>query len=567
MILRSFFKFAILCSLIFGCIAAPNALAQVSVNVPVSDPVYRDIDLLIAHGLIDKIILGQKPYSRTEIARLVAEAKAHLPRLSPKPSDSSAIQEHQQRKIDYLKPILDRLEVEYAEELLRAENKSQAPRFSFHPLEKVETSIDAVFSPPRPLKNNNGLGVISAVVQPIMQYREGRNFIDGTTLSLETAHWLRLGDHVAFYARPRFQLAFSRDDSGDDHSVTVQNLYAKFYLKNIELEIGRDSVFWGQGSDSGFIASRSPRGFDLIKLSNDRPIFLPWIFKYLGPNKFSFFYSDLGPSSYFPHSYLLGYKWSFQPLTFLEFGFTASVEGGGDGSPGTFTDRLVDALLVKGPDVEVSNKEATAEMHLRIPPLRNTQVYLEFGMEDFGTLGDSARKWLIDDAGWLLGIYVPRLDDLGKFDLRFEYHRTGVRYYRHYQFFTGWTLNDFMRGDALGPDAQGFYLTSRAQLNPKDLLTFKAAFETRRNDEYTIEGFFYEFVKINDLPDEHRLRLGLSWQHRFEKFPMLFEAGLTYERAQNFNFVAGQSRNNLACGISFRFNFDEFSSYRSRSRH
>ncbi|HMS44105.1 MAG TPA: hypothetical protein PKE69_28015, partial [Pyrinomonadaceae bacterium] len=52
--------------------------AQVSVNVSPLDSVYHDLDKLIGHKLIYRVITNQRPYSRKEIARLTAEAKRNF---------------------------------------------------------------------------------------------------------------------------------------------------------------------------------------------------------------------------------------------------------------------------------------------------------------------------------------------------------------------------------------------------------------------------------------------------------------------------------------------------------
>ena len=49
---------------------------QASVNVSTSDAVYRDIDKLVAFNLVDAIIVRQRPYSGSEIARIPAEAES-----------------------------------------------------------------------------------------------------------------------------------------------------------------------------------------------------------------------------------------------------------------------------------------------------------------------------------------------------------------------------------------------------------------------------------------------------------------------------------------------------------
>src|SRR5690606_21122954 len=82
--LRRFF--IVLCVCCFG-FSAGNSLAQVSVNVDTLDPVYRDVDKLVSHGLVKKIIMGQRPFSRREIARITAEALVQFKKLEERLAD------------------------------------------------------------------------------------------------------------------------------------------------------------------------------------------------------------------------------------------------------------------------------------------------------------------------------------------------------------------------------------------------------------------------------------------------------------------------------------------------
>ena len=51
--------------------------AQATPYVPNLDPVYQDLDGLIAAGWVRTAIAGLRPYSRLTVARLVVEARAY----------------------------------------------------------------------------------------------------------------------------------------------------------------------------------------------------------------------------------------------------------------------------------------------------------------------------------------------------------------------------------------------------------------------------------------------------------------------------------------------------------
>src|SRR5687767_10451324 len=65
------------------------ATGQATTNVPVQDLTYRHVDRLVAEGLVDTVHVGQRPYSRREVARIAGEAERNLPRLEEKASDTT----------------------------------------------------------------------------------------------------------------------------------------------------------------------------------------------------------------------------------------------------------------------------------------------------------------------------------------------------------------------------------------------------------------------------------------------------------------------------------------------
>ncbi len=543
---------------------------QASVNISNLDPVYHDIDKLVGNGLVDKIIMGQRPFSRKEIARITAEATYNLSRLKKKLEDPKISEKKKrslQGRLEFVEEILLRLQHDYREELIQlGALQGEKSWYSLHPLEKTELDFLSTNSLPRTIPLN-GLGVIDAVINPMVQYRQGRHLVDGSNASLETTHWFRATDHFAFFVQPRFQLAFGREGQADDNNAYILNLYSKFYVKNFEIEIGRDNLFWGQGLNSGLMLSNNPRGLDMIKISNDSPFFLPWVFRYIGALKWSFFISNLGPEQNFNDPFLFGYKFSFQPISFIEIGFSFAEQEGGDGSPpASLRQRVRDATPIwnwVGKGVEIGNKFSGVDLRFRVPPANGLELFAEIIFDDFYaplTLSNLKRN-LKTDTGYVAGFYLPRVDTEGKWDLRCEYHKTGIRYYMHGQYFSGWTLNKFILGDNLGPNAFGIYLTSNWDIDQKNLLTINGAFETRSADTYitTTDASFLQ--KVEDKPEERRYRATTQWLHRMEDWPLQLKVLVGYERVQNFNFVAGNGRNNYLGEIGLQFNFDKWTKF------
>ena len=55
-----------------------HLFAQASAYVPNLHPAYAELDALIASGLIREVLVGQRPYSRMNFARMVREARSNM---------------------------------------------------------------------------------------------------------------------------------------------------------------------------------------------------------------------------------------------------------------------------------------------------------------------------------------------------------------------------------------------------------------------------------------------------------------------------------------------------------
>lgn len=282
-----------------------------------------------------------------------------------------------------------------------------------------------------------------------------------------------------------------------------------------------------------------------------------------GAQKISFIYADLGPEQNFPHAYLSGFKWSLQPLSFIEVGFTFLTQSGGEGSPpASFGERVKDVLpvgqLLDQGQIQIGNKFGGFELRFRIPTAQGLEIYLE------GAWDDTPDERLIKDTGFLLdagayivGFYAPRLNNVGTLGLRLELHYLGPRLYRHSQFISGWTLNQFLLGDNLGPDANGVYFWFDWEIDSQNRLVFNPVYESRSGDLYgPTSGKGTRHIKIADLPNERRYRLVTEWYYQLKDLPMILRVILGYERVQNFNFTAGNDLNNFLGRVNFQIFFD-----------
>lgn len=532
-------------------------LSFASSNVPIDDPVYRDIDKLVGAGFIKDAIYGQRPWSRKEIARMIASAKKNEKEnallLTPNGSDVELT--------IMIQDILEKLTHDYREELI--ENGTlldggESKLFNIKPLEQVRLDYTFLDSPARAVPPNNGLGGIDAVINPMVAYQEGRHIVDGNTLGFETTHRGQFSKYFSLYARPRFELTGPRG-AETKANFYAQQLYGNFSYKKLSIEVGRDSLIWGQGENGGILLTNNARALDQIKISSDAPFFFPGFLKYLGPSKATLFVANLGPDrTSFPYAFLTGFKMSVKPTSFLELGASQTVMMGGNGAQaGSFWDYMGEFFAVRpnigftpsdvGLDngVDLSDRLMGADFRLTIPQFNNTQIYGEAFTEAccgvFKTL-----------YGYYGGFYFPIFLS-NSLDLRLEYsHLPGILYRHGGQWTDGKTLNHHLLGNFGGPDSDIALAKIRKIYSEHWYHQLYFYYETYKGNNYSgTDGTINSVYASTILPKEYRYRITNQLTYQADHWG--FEGLMGLERITHFNFIDGNNKTNLLLGMQFTF--------------
>lgn len=529
------------------CLVSPIHLnAYSTTNVPIDDPVYRDIDKLVAAGLVKDVIYGQRPWSRGEIARIINVATTRFETIK----NPMAPTYQEVSLIIYIEDILQKLHRNYQEELKQ--------EITFHPLEELRIDYTFLKSPSRsfPL---NGLEQIDGLLNPLIAYQEGHNFVEGHQLSFETVHRTHLSKYFSFYVNPRFEILFPKTDSHQIKPI-LQKLYGTFTFKNLQIEAGRDSIIWGQGEFGGGLLSNNARPLDMIRVGGISPFFLPSFLKYFGPSQFNFFVANLGPEREFPYTYLVGGMGTIKPFSSFEFSIGQTLTLGGEGSPSVNVPEAFEeffGIISRENGKNVSNRLTTIQGRLTLPMLRNTQIYQEFIIDDI--FKKSYLNTLKDTVYYITGLYIPRLTHSGSTDLRLEFKHFSGLAYRHDPFVSGYTLNQKLLGDEMGPDSSSFSAKVNIDIDEYFCIPIHFNYEIRDSDRYEAEhdgtdtvGFFK--TKNNPTEKRYRLQTGLLWETQ-KLLRTEFKFG--YEYVDNFNFDITSSRNNflgsLRISVKHRF--------------
>lgn len=532
----------VIASLYMSAFVATAAFAQSSPTLQVGDPSYRAIDRLRSVGLIDNIILGQRPFTYDEIARILIEARSNFDRIRDP-----------EMKIQ-IERVLSHWEKEYAHEIEIYKTGSRGS-LEIHALETLYADAYYLTGPSRGVFDN-GLGTVNASVRPITAFGNGKHDNDGLNYSFESFHWMR-APFVTFYAHPRFQFQIPKGANTEpENEVFVQELYGKFGVNNFELEVGRDQVAWGQGEFGGMAFSIHPRPLDYVKISSPHPFRLPWVFDALGNFKGAMLVSNFGPEYNYKYTYFTTWRLSWQPVELAEFGFYYGFLMGGRGAPKSSTEDIFKEFFGFIPGVSNSktpgNKLGGFDFRVRIPPLSGLEAYGEVYFEDSSI--NHPEVMFRDMAAYLGGLYLPRFATMANSSLRIEYKHTSPSTYRNVTWPSGFEISGEFLGDPLGPDGDGIYATYYYDFANASRFIARFAWERRGGDFYALKPDG-SFRKTGSQPSEDRIRGIASFEKHVSRVATtrLF---FGYEAASNFNFIPNNSKSALVGGVQLSFNLD-----------
>lgn len=467
--------FLTVCPSMAGFKAVNDACATSSVNVPVGHWSYDVLEKLGGYGLLHSDIQGMRPFTRMEMARLVHEA-----------ATEAAFSEKKLPPL--IVHLLEKLKLEFRQELSAYNpNGSVLPETFIKPVNELEARYVYVDGKPHefgPIPGNRPGHVFDIIRAsegtPLVYNNNGVVYGEHNNLTVQFSSSLRLFDFFSGYVEPIFMV---RQNSGnlpnfEETDVDLLKGYGKISKWNIELEAGRDTLWWGQGYNGTLLLTNNAWPLDMLKLSNPVPSLLPWYFSYLGLTKYTIFVARLEDDRVdFAHPLLGGMRIQFKPFPIFEFGAATTFLFDGEGAPQlSFQDFLGMVGFFKG---SISNKKAdqlaSIDFRLRLPFLWNAELYGEYGGEDSGS--SDIRELMFRELGEIIGIYFPRLTCDAKADLRLEFasnadwiHQVHSFWYGNSLYRAGYTHDGLIMGHHMGGDASEFFARSTYYVTPDILV-------------------------------------------------------------------------------------------------
>jgi len=449
--------------------------------VPLDSWIYPAIERLSALGYIRTSILGLRPWTRLECARLLGEATERQP-------DADGPQEVQE--------LYDSLTREFEGELSRADGDHNAHA----QVESIYTRALGVSG--KPLNDNYHFGqtILNDYGRP---YEEGFNNVTGTS------GWSTAGPFV-IYARGEYQLAPSAPSlspaalnfisSADGlppnppampvaaiSRFRVLDAYVGFNVANWQMSFGKQSLWWGPGEEGAMLFTNNAEPLNkMFRLTRVSPFRLPGPLHYFGDIRMEFFLGQVAGQQFINNGegegiansgligqygkslglqpYLSGGKISFKFTPNLEISASKTTLYGGPGNPLTPKILVKSTFAMHQGNSPLGDGRAALDLTYRLPALRDwATFYVDSFQEDEISPVNRPYK-----AAFQSGVYFAKLPKMSKLDLRIEGGTTSPInfptciscYYNNNQYLNGYTNNGYLIGTWLGRAAQGEFVKS-----------------------------------------------------------------------------------------------------------
>src|SRR5215469_13969316 len=450
----------------------PSAMG--SPYVPLDSWIYPLLDRLAALGFLDDAILGMKPWTRLECARLVSEAGDRLRDAGPETEGA--------RLIDSLRP-------ELSSELSLLGGGSNN---SSH-LESIYARATQISGPPLTDGFHFGQTLVNDFGRP---FERGFNSVDGFSGWATAGRWVVYvrGEYqhspAAPAISPQVATAIATMDGNpiflpspipSRNQPRLLDTYIGLNVANWQVSYGQESEWWSPNASGPLLFSDNAFPVRMFRINRISPFHLPGLFKFLGPVRWDMFFGTLQGHQTSPGPFFHGEKLSFKPTRNLEFGFSRTVVFGGAGLPITL-DRLlrsyfsVTSVQNETPGTDPGKRTGGFDFSYRVPLMRNwLTIYTDSLADDDPSPLAAPRR-----AGINPGMYISHFPKVARLDLRVEAPLTNVValkspgqyiYWDHF-YHDLYTNRGFLMGNWVGRDGAGVQASSRYWLSGRNAIQF-----------------------------------------------------------------------------------------------
>jgi membrane-associated phospholipid phosphatase len=502
-----------------------------SPDVPLDSWIYPALERLAALGYIRTAFLGQRPWTRMECARLLAEA-----------GEQVEADDARDAQVDRLYNAL--------QGELRRETGDTVPTRTLR-LDSVYLRLTGISGTPLQDGFHFGQTIVNDFGRP---YGEGFNAVGGVTahaaagpfsfqIQGEYQHSPSVASDPASVQQATANLDVTHPLANGRGQIDRFRLVSGtigLTLNNLRFSFGRQSLWLGPGATGPFLFSNNADAMMMLRIEPATPYRIPLLSQLLGPVRSEFFLARLtgqkweySPVLYGPRlrsqPFMHGTKISFRPTPNLEMGLGFTAQFGGDGNPFTWSNFLRTFYSHRvGISRNPAKRLSQFDFVYRIPRLRNwLQVYADsMVIDEYSPLG-STRPAINP------GIYLAKIPKLHHVDFRFEGVTTDLNVPNHFgsgafywdtRYRSGYTNDGNLIGSWVGRSGRGEQGWLTYRFSPRSYIQFQ--YRHNNVDKSLLEG-----GRLQDLglAAEHTFRSGIglsgSVQHEAWRFPLLTPVG------------------------------------------
>jgi capsule assembly protein Wzi/PAP2 superfamily protein len=498
--------------------------------VPLDSWVYAAFERLAALRYVRSAILGLKPWTRMECARLAEEAAEALETADAPGEEAAGLVGRVQQEFAYELDLLGgghNLAAHVDSLYVRALSISgPALADSYHFGQTVAYDFGRPFE--RGASGQAG-GSFDAVAGPLVIYvrAEYQHAPPAPAFSDGVRDVIARADGVPLSEAPLGALPATND-------LQLLDSYAGVDIHNWQLLVGRQSLCWAPGPGS-MMWSDNIAPLMMVRLVNPEPFFLPGILRRLGPVRVDQFFGRLDGHPYVPNPFVFGQKINLRVFSFLELGFgRRSMIGGTGGNPlnaGNFVRSFFGVVNPRLHSVPGDN-ESEMDWTFYVPKLRNYIVLYgdAYAEDDVLPIENPPRN------PWHPGIYLPRIPGIPRLDLCLEGVSTesssaligggnaGRYNYYNAQYPDGNTENGRLIGNVVGREGRAIQARFRYWLSPRNTVQFVYRHNSVSADFIPGGGAWQDYAVRNEfyLRNGFYLKSELQYE-KISHYPVLFQ--------------------------------------------
>jgi membrane-associated phospholipid phosphatase len=389
-----------------------------SPSVPLDSWVYPAFEKLAALRFINTQIMGVKPWTRMECARLAEEASEALQqgRTFEDDDEAARLQSQLAEEFAYEINLLSggsNLTANLESVYVRGVSISgPALTDGFHFGQTVSYDFGRPFE--RGMNGQAG-ATISGAAGPLTVYIRGeyQHTPSAPALSSTAVSAISNADRVS-------TSAVATGPFAPINRFQLLDAYVGANLGNFQITLGKQSLSWTPAPGGSMIWSDNAESVNMVRLVNPEPAILPSFLRFFGPVRIDQFFGRLQGHSHVPRPFEFGQKISMKPLPFLELGFARTVTIGGRGSGNPLTSRILLQSFFGLHNNQLNSVPGDAHSEMDwtfyVPGVRNYIVLYgdAYADDDILPIKNPPKN------PWRPGIYITRFPGLSKLDLHVD---------------------------------------------------------------------------------------------------------------------------------------------------